>query len=175
MLNLVYLKWPFINLSTYPWKLWPTAVSHYDTAQGVTVVSRIWTFTLKNWIKVLDQLQVIELLLYTQYDMLTASVVLSALFLILHWERLLFVYCLYLAKVFKTLYFILFCIISLCQLFTKPLHMYPMLLESLFNNLHLDLHTKLTTQFNLKQDHLFTLNFKLKHSGPLTCMNKHST
>lgn len=53
------------------------------------------------------------------------------------------------------LYFILFCIISLCQLFTKPLHMYPTLLERLFNNLYLDLHTKLTTQFNLKQDHLF--------------------
>ncbi len=69
------------------------------------------------------------------------------------------------------LYFIVFCIISMCQLFTKTLHMYHTLLERLFNHLYLDL---LTTQFNLKQDHLFTLNFKLKHSGPLTSMNKHS-
>lgn len=67
---------------------------------------------------------------------------------------------------FHLKYLILFCIISLCQVFTKPLYMYHTLLGSLFHNLYLDLHRKFTTQLNLKQDHLFTFNFQMKHNGP---------
>lgn len=52
--------------------------------------------------------------------------------------------------------------------------MCPGLLERLTIILFLDLHMKLITQWNHKQDHLFALNFKLQYSRPLTCMNKHS-